>query len=135
MHAKEQVGGGGRWASIPEPFGWESGAPPTSCGVDYPGPAGVTSYLDGVVGVRDERDEERQHHVDEEGDEGVEVGPAEQPHHGVLVLQLGEGGEHVVAVEQREQTLSHAAQALKLTTEVGGGKREKKRGRKEVEGG
>lgn len=40
----------------------------------------VLCYLDGFIGVGDESDEERQHHVDEEGDEGVEVRPTEEPH-------------------------------------------------------
>lgn len=71
-------------------------------------------YLDGLVGIGDEGNEERQHHVNEQRDEGVEVRAAEEPHQRVFVLQLGEGGEHVVAVQQGEQTLCHATQALKL---------------------
>lgn len=71
-------------------------------------------YLDGLIGVRDESDEERQHHVDEQGDEGVEVCPAEEPHQSVFVLQLCEGGEHVVTVQQREQALCYTTQALEL---------------------
>lgn len=71
-------------------------------------------HLDHLVGAGDEGDEERQHHVDEQGDEGVEVGPAEVPHQAVLVFELREGGEHVVAVQQREQTLGHAVQLLEL---------------------
>lgn len=71
-------------------------------------------YLDGLIGVGDEGDEKRQHHVDEQGDEGVEVGPAEEPHQSVFVLQLGEGGEHVVAVQQGEEALCYTTQALKL---------------------
>lgn len=72
------------------------------------------NYLDGLVGVGDEGDEERQHHVDEQGDEGVEVSPAEDPHQSVFVLKLGEGGEHVVAIQQGEKTLGNTAQALEL---------------------
>lgn len=71
-------------------------------------------HLDGFIRVGDEGDEERQHHVDERWDERVEVRPTEEPHQGVLVLQLGEGGEHVVAVQEREQTLGHTTQLLKL---------------------
>lgn len=74
----------------------------------------IRKYLDGLVGVGDEGDEERQHHVDEQRDEGVEVGPAEEPHQSVFVLQLGEGGEHVVAVQQGKKALRHATQSLKL---------------------
>lgn len=88
-------------------------------------------HLDHLVGAGDEGDEERQHHVDEQGDEGVEVGPAEVPHQAVLVFELREGGEHVVAVQQREQTLGHAVQLLELErSEVvekhGGSLKEKK---------
>lgn len=71
-------------------------------------------HLDGFIGVGDEGDEERQHHVDEQWDERVEVSPTEEPHQSVLVLQLGKGGEHVVAVQEREQTLGHTAQLLEL---------------------
>lgn len=74
----------------------------------------MSEYLDGVVGVCDEGDEEREHHIDEEGDEGVEVDAAEQPHQAVFVLQLCKGGVHVVTVDQREQALGHPTQALKL---------------------
>lgn len=72
------------------------------------------NYLDGLVGVGNEGDEERQHHVDEQRDEGVEVGAAENPHQSVFVLQLGKGGEHVVAIQQGEKALGHTAQALEL---------------------
>lgn len=37
--------------------------------------------LDCLVGVSDESDEQAEHHVYEEGDEGVEVNSAEKPHH------------------------------------------------------
>lgn len=74
-------------------------------------------HLDHLVGASDEGDEERQHHVDEHRDEGVEVGPAEVPHQAVLVLELREGGKHVVAIQQREQALRHATQLLELQTE------------------
>lgn len=74
----------------------------------------MQKYLDGLIGVGYKSDKERQHHVDEQGDEGVEISPTEEPHQGVLVLKLGEGGEHVVSVQQGEQALCHKTQALKL---------------------
>ncbi|KAA8589565.1 hypothetical protein FQN60_012930 [Etheostoma spectabile] len=80
------------------------------------------NYLDGFIGVGDEGNEERQYHVDEQGDEGVEVGPAEEPHQSVFVLQLGESGKHVVSVQQGEQALRHTTQALKLETLRGNGR-------------
>lgn len=65
----------------------------------------VTSYLDGLVGSCDESDKQRQHHVDEEGDEGVQVHLAEQPHQGAALLHLRESHEHVVPVNQGEEAL------------------------------
>lgn len=59
----------------------------------------ILLYRDHLIGAGDEGDEERQHHVDEQGDEGVEVGPAEVPHQAVLVFEQRECGEHVVAVQ------------------------------------
>lgn len=46
----------------------------------------MQNYLNGLIGFSDEGDEEWQHHVDEQGDEGVEVSPAEEPHQNVFVL-------------------------------------------------
>lgn len=63
--------------------------------------------LDGLIGIGDEGDEEAEHHVDEERDEGVEVESAEQPHHVALVSHVQEGGIHVISIDQREETLSH----------------------------
>lgn len=56
-------------------------------------------YLDGLVSICDEGDEETEHHVDEEGDERVEIGSAEQPHHCVLLLKVRKRREHVVPVD------------------------------------
>lgn len=56
--------------------------------------------LDGLVGSRDEGDEQGQHHVDEEGDEGVQVHLAEQPHQRAGLLHLGERHKHVVTVDE-----------------------------------
>jgi len=74
----------------------------------------VKRHLDGLVGIGDEGDEEAEHHVDEEGDEGVEVDAAEQPQHVRLVPHLLEGGVHVVAVDQREEALRHLVQRPEL---------------------
>lgn len=80
-------------------------------------PSQFLAHLDHLVGAGDEGDEERQHHIDEHGDEGVEVGPTEVPHQAVLVFELRERGKHVVAVQQREQTLGHAVQLFELEGE------------------
>lgn len=77
-------------------------------------PQRTQKYLDGLVGVCDEGDEERQHHVYEEGDEGVEVRSAEEPHQSVFVLQLGKRSEHVVTIQQGEQAFCHTTEAFKL---------------------
>lgn len=75
----------------------------------------VASYLYALVSVRDESYEKAKHHVDEERDERVKVDPAEKPHHGVLLLELGERREHVVPVHQGEEAFGHTAQTLKLS--------------------
>ena len=70
--------------------------------------------LDGLVGVSDESDEEAEHHVDEEGDEGVEVEPAEEPHHVAPVSHLQEGGVHVVPIDEGEEALRHLVESSEL---------------------
>ena len=62
-------------------------------------------YLDRFVRVHDEGDEERQHHVDEQRDERVEVDAREPPDQLGALRYAGKGGEHVVAVDQREEAL------------------------------
>ena len=62
--------------------------------------------LDGVVGACDERDEETEHHVDEQADEGVQVELREEPDQAaaaLLRLHGREGHEHVIPVDEREQ--------------------------------
>lgn len=71
-------------------------------------------HLDGVVGVGDDGDEEAEDHVDEKRHKGVEVDPAESPHQAALLLHVLKGGEHVVSVDQREQTFWHRVQGPKL---------------------
>lgn len=72
------------------------------------------THSDGVVGSGDEGDEERQHHVDEERDEGVEIDLTKKPHQCPAALHLGERGKHVVSVYQREQTLRHGGERAEL---------------------
>ena len=71
-------------------------------------------YHDGVVGSGDECDEEGQHHVDEEGDEGVEVDLTEDPHQGAAPLHLSKRHKHVVPVDEREQALGNRGQGAEL---------------------
>lgn len=75
-------------------------------------------YLDALVSVCDKSYEKAEHHVDEERDERVEVDPAEQPHHCVLLLELCKRREHVVPVHQREEAFGHAAQTFKLARSI-----------------
>ncbi len=70
--------------------------------------------LDGLIGAGNESDEEAEHHVNEEGDEGVEVDSAEQPHHVALVPHLQEGGVHVVPIDEREEAFCHFVKRSKL---------------------
>lgn len=74
----------------------------------------TNSNLDGLVGSCDEGNEQRQHHVYEEGDEGVEVDLAEQPHQRAGLLHLGERHKHVVAVDEGEEALGHHGQGAEL---------------------
>lgn len=62
-------------------------------------------YHNSVVGSGDECNEEGQHHVDEERDEGVEVDLAENPDQRPALLHLSKRYKHVISVDQREQAL------------------------------
>lgn len=79
----------------------------------------TTGHLDGAVGVGDDGDEKAEDHVDEERYEAVEVDPAEDPNQAALLLHVLEGGEHVVPVDQREQTLRHRVQRPELQPKEG----------------
>lgn len=74
----------------------------------------IELYLNALICICDESYEKTEHHVDEERDERVEVDPAEEPHHGVLLLELRKRLEHVVPVHQGEEAFGHTAQTLKL---------------------
>ena len=76
---------------------------------------GVTATdFDSFIGVSDQSNEQAEHHVDEEGDEGVEVDSAEKPHHITLVSHLQEGGVHVVPIDEGEEALCHLVKCSKL---------------------
>lgn len=72
------------------------------------------TYLDGVVRIGDERDEEAEDQVYEEADEGVQVKATEQPHQGALLLDLSEGSKHVISVDQRKQAFGYYVQVFEL---------------------
>ena len=92
------------------------------------GAGGPAADLDGVVGAGDERDEEAEHHVDEQADEGVQVELGEQPDQAaaaLLRLHRRERHEHVIAVDEREEALGHHGQRAELPAGRGvGGQRE-----------
>lgn len=77
----------------------------------------LISYLNGLIGSCDESDEQRQNHVDEEGDEAVQVNLAEQPHQSAALLHLRERHEHVVPVNEGEQALRYHGQRAELRRE------------------
>ncbi len=62
----------------------------------------------------DECNEEGEHHVDEEGDEGVKVELAEDPHQCAALLHFSKRYKHVISVDQREKALWHHGQRAKL---------------------
>ena len=61
--------------------------------------------LDDLVRVHDDGDEERQHKVDEETNEGVKVDSAVDPNWWALMkVEVVEGGVHVVSIDERKET-------------------------------
>ena len=72
------------------------------------------SHLDDFIGVHDDGDEEGDDDINEERDEHVDVDGAEHLDRVVVVVDGEEGGEHVVAVQQREQRLRRLAQRAEL---------------------
>lgn len=69
---------------------------------------------DGLIGVSDESDEQAEHHIDEEGDEGVKVKSAEKPRHIALVSHLQKSGIHIIAVDEWEKALGDFVECSKL---------------------
>ncbi len=65
---------------------------PVPCG----GVAPLMSMLDNLIGVHDDRDEEGEHHVDEEGAEEVEVRLAVHPHRPRLKIKSGVNNGEIV---------------------------------------
>lgn len=79
---------------------------------------GLRAYHNRVVGSSDECNEEGQHHVDEEWDEGVKVDLAEDPHQCPTLFHLRKRHKHVVAVDQREEALRHHGQRAELRSKT-----------------
>jgi hypothetical protein len=84
---------------VTERNGWLSWSPVPGGGV-----APLMSMLDNLIGVHDDRDEEGEHHVDEEGAEEVEIRLAVHPHRprlnktevnkGEIVTDVQDDGRH-----------------------------------------
>lgn len=70
--------------------------------------------FDGFIGVGDESNEQAENHVNEQGDEGVEVEPAEEPNHVAVVSSFQKGGVHVIPVNEGEEAFCHFAQCAEL---------------------
>ncbi len=97
------------------------------------------SYLDGLVSSSDKSDEEREHHVNEQRDERVEVNLqgnrvrllhwilyapvwgrdgethlTEDPDEHAALLHATEGHKHVISIDQREKTLRYQRERAEL---------------------
>ena len=59
-------------------------------------------------------DEEAEDHVGEDGDEAVDVDPAEEPHHPAPLAQLSEGGVDGISVNHGEQAVRHHVEGAEL---------------------
>lgn len=75
--------------------------------------SGITN-LDCFIGIHDDGNEETQYHIDEEGNEGVEVDAGEPPHHRILARSGGEGGKHVVSIDEGVQALHRGREGAEL---------------------
>jgi len=75
----------------------------------------VVAVLDDLIGVHDDGDEEGEHHIDEEADEGVEIKPAVNPHRKCFFHGDGaEGCKHVITIDEGEEAFRGGHESLKL---------------------
>ena len=63
---------------------------------------GTTPHLDSLVSITDDSNEQAEHHIDEQRNEGVQVKLAENPHSITLCVHLSKSHEHVISIDQRE---------------------------------
>ena len=56
------------------------------------------SYLDSLIGITDDTNEQAKHHVDEQWDEGVKVDFAKHPHSITLLVHLSKRHEHIITI-------------------------------------
>lgn len=71
-------------------------------------------YLYGVIGVCDQSNKKAEDHVYKQNNEGIQIQPTEYPHQHALLLDLSKRCKHVIAIDQRKQTLSYCVQVFKL---------------------
>lgn len=62
-------------------------------------------HLDGFICIHDNWDEDTEHNVDKKADKNIEVDAAVPPGVSVSFGNDGESVEHVIAVEEGEETL------------------------------
>lgn len=74
----------------------------------------VCAYLDCFIRISNECNEETQHHIDEQTDEGVEVDPTEQPNQVTFLLHLCKGGKHVISIDQWKKAFRNHVESAKL---------------------
>lgn len=70
--------------------------------------------LNDLISVHNDGYEQAENDVDEQTDEDVEVNLGEGPNHCGIRRSGAESGEHVVAVDQTEQTLGRGQNGLEL---------------------
>lgn len=61
--------------------------------------------LYGLIGIHDDGYEQAEDDIDEERNEGVEIDAGEPPHHRVFAGSGGEGGKHVIPIDEGVEAL------------------------------
>lgn len=74
----------------------------------------IVVVFDDLIGVHDDGDKEGKNNIDEEADEGVEIDSGVNPDGEGVGGYRGEGGEHVVTIDQGEETFRGRHQGLEL---------------------
>ncbi len=80
--------------------------------------ASLTTYLNLLVRLKNDCDENVEHHVDEECYEGVEEDARKEEYpHSLVPIDDGEGDVHVVAVDQAVEALEGRGEGAELHVE------------------
>ena len=72
------------------------------------------THVERLIGVRDETNEHTEDHVDEEGDEQVEVDLAEDPESNRCLWHLLVSHVHVISIEEGEEALRGDTEVCEL---------------------